>query len=198
MSHERLVRPLPPYPTDERGVPCPPYELVSFPASRLPETPENMSNHHLFFPACEYQYLLNPKHSPQPSEVRGVYGLLRNLAEYQIPLRLDQHNAGKEALHRRYGPPPMPSPYQALELVNDAYIHHRPLRIGSANRYQLFEIEPPVMNEAIVMARDAAEDVLGRSIVRKAERDHREFVRVQPEWRAPVIPDIGWASIQIA
>ena len=102
------------YPTFE-GMPLPTYELDLLP-TRLIISPENQSNHHLFFTHKNMGRLVMTQ-------------TLRDLESEQEMMQNDQHNIGKHCLHALYTPPDMPTPLQMLENLEIAKLSGSQLNI---------------------------------------------------------------------
>ena len=120
-----------PYPT-RSGLIVPPQEL-DLPESELnPRDKHNRENHHGWFTKRKL--------------AKTAIGLtLRELSYNQFVLLSDTH----AALHRLYAPPELPTIYEAMEQVMDAYDTHAKLKRGSANNPIYFEISEGRMQRII-------------------------------------------------
>lgn len=97
------------------GIPISPYEL-DLPESQLNLANEhNWNNHHICFEARSFGRFI-------------LFQTMRDLERHQFLTPIDYHANG----HRFYSPPKMPTPEQAIVIVNDAYDAGERLRYGSA------------------------------------------------------------------
>lgn len=92
-----------------------PTELI-LPESRLDLSNEySYNNHHRMWTARKFGR-------------SALFQTLRDLESSQVILPKDVH----AAYHKRYSPPPMPTPLKALDRIQDAYDRNERLRYGSA------------------------------------------------------------------
>ena len=96
------------YPTRE-GMPISTRELELEP-TRLPETEEHQSLHHLHWTAKTMGRLL-------------ISQTLRDLECEQEIMQNDQHNIGRAALHALYDPPSLATPRQMMDRLEYAKTH---------------------------------------------------------------------------
>lgn len=98
-----------PCPTGSLNKAISPFEL-DLPPSRLPDTPENKNNHHLYWEYKKLGQFLVPR-------------TFRDLAHNQVVLMRDYHTS----LHKRFGPPPLPSFGTMMEEIEIAYEMDEPI-----------------------------------------------------------------------
>lgn len=112
------------YPTIN-GIAISPYQL-ELPKTRLDiGKPESYNNHH-------YEWT---------ARAMGCFVLtrmLRNLDSEQGSLLVDVH----DWLHEFFLPPELPTPYQAITRIGEAYERQEPLRFGSIHKPQIRLMTP--------------------------------------------------------
>jgi hypothetical protein len=117
----------------------PPSELI-LPVSQLDlEDEYSLNNHHLAFTRRQMSRL-------------AITQTFRDLDRNQIVLPKDVHSD----LHKVYGPPKLPSLYEVMDAIDDAFHAGEMLRYGSANNPTYQPITPELMSALGFEYNDAA------------------------------------------